>query len=179
MAERSTPQLIVSRSVFAALALVIVFLQLLPLDTVPGRWAAPDFLLACTLAWVSRRPDFLPVWIIAAVFLLTDLLFQRPPGLWAALVIILTEVLRTRATRMRNVPLALEWGAVAMGIIAITVANRVILAIVMTPQAPLGLTLIQMIMTILIYPVVIVVAQFVFGVARPAPGQTNSYGQRL
>lgn len=179
MAERPTAQIMVSRTVFVALACVIIFLQLLPLDTVPGSWAAPDLLLACTLAWVSRRPDYLPVYVVAVVFLLTDLLFQRPPGLWTALVIILTEVLRTRAHRMRSVPLALEWGAVAMGIIGITVANRVILAIVMTPQAPLGLTLIQMIMTILVYPVVLIIAHFAFGVTRPAPGQTNNFGHRL
>ncbi len=179
MAEHPTAHIILSRAIFIALALVIVFIQLLPLNTVPGNWAAPDLLLACTLAWVSRRPSFLPVYIVAALFLLTDLLLQRPPGLWTALVIVLTEMLRARAQRMRSVPLALEWGAVAMGIVGITVANRIILAIVMTPQAPLGLTLIQMIMTILIYPVVLVVAHYAFGVTRPAPGQTNNYGHRL
>ncbi|MEJ6397487.1 rod shape-determining protein MreD [Yoonia sp. 208BN28-4] len=179
MAERSTPQIWMRRMVFISVALMIVFLQLLPLDTIPGQWAAPDFLLACTLAWVSRRPDFLPVYIIAAIFLLTDLLFQRPPGLWTALVIILTEILRVRARNMRSVPIAVELGAVAIGIIGITVANRVILAIVMTPQAPLGLTLIQMLMTIAIYPVVLFAAQYVFGIARTTPGQTNSYGHRI
>jgi rod shape-determining protein MreD len=172
-------QILISRCTFVALALMIVFMQLLPLDTVPGSWAAPDFLLACTLVWVSRRPDYLPVIVIALIFLLTDLLFQRPPGLWTALVLILTEILRARARRLRDIPLALEWGVVAIGILIITVINRVMLAIVMTPQAPLGLTLIQMVMTIAAYPLVLIAAHYVFGISRPAPGQTNNFGHRL
>lgn len=179
MADRPSAQLFIHRLVFVGLALLIVFFQLLPLDTQPGNWAAPDILLACTLAWVSRRPDYLPVYVIAALFLLTDLLFQRPPGLWTALVVILSEMLRARAQSIRNMPIGLELFTVAVGIVGITLANRVVLAIVMTPQAPLGLTLIQMIMTIATYPLILIVAHFAFGVTRPAPGQTNSFGHRL
>ncbi len=179
MAERPTAQIMINRAVFAGLALLLVFMQLLPLETVPGSWAAPDFLLACTLVWVSRRPDYLPVLVIALIFFLTDLLYQRPPGLWTALVLILTEVLRTRARSIRDIPLALEWGVVAIGILMITLINRLALAIVMTQQAPLGLTLIQMVMTIAVYPVVLIVAHYAFGVTRPAPGQTNNFGHRL
>ena len=119
------------------------------------------------------------IWIGRAVFLLTDLLFQRPPGLWAALVVVLTETLRSRSRGLRNVPLVLEWGTVAFGIVAITLANRLVLAIMLTPQAPLTLTLIQMVMTIMIYPVVVLVAQVLFGLTRPAPGQVDSLGHRL
>jgi rod shape-determining protein MreD len=73
----------------------------------------------------------------------------------------------------------LEWGTVAFGIVAITLANRLVLAIMLTPQAPLTLTLIQMVMTIMIYPVVVLVAQVLFGLTRPAPGQVDSLGHRL
>lgn len=179
MAEAPSTTVWFGRAVFLALALVLIFLQLVPLNLEPGGWAPPDLLLAVTVAWVARRPDYAPFIVIAVLFLLTDLLFQRPPGLWSALVIILTEVLRTRAARIRNMPLLLEWGSVAVGIIAITIVNRIVLAIVMMPQAPLGLTLIQMLMTIAVYPVVVIVAHFLFGVSRPAPGAVDSLGHRL
>lgn len=179
MADAPSAQIWTGRVIFFVLALIIIFAQLLPLDMSPGGWAAPDFLLALALAWVARRPDFAPVLVIAAIFLLTDLLFQRPPGLWAALVLILTEIIRARTQGFRNMPLALEWGSVAVGIVGITLANRAMLTIAMTPQAPLGLTLIQMIMTILSYPLVVAVAHFVFGVTRAAPGQVNALGHRL
>jgi rod shape-determining protein MreD len=57
--------------------------------------------------------------------------------------------------------------------------NRVVLMVVMSPQQPLALTLIEMVMTIVFFPLVIVIAQFVFGVARPALGQVDSRGHRL
>lgn len=179
MAEAFSGSVWAKRSVFVALAFVIIVMQLVPLDMRPPRWAPPDLLLAFTLVWVARRPDYLPVIVIAAVFLLTDLLFQRPPGLWAGLVVILTETLRRRARELRNMPLALEWGTIAFGIVAITLANRVVLAIVMTPQAPLGLTLSQMVLTIAIYPVVVFVSHYLLGVRRLAPGAIDGKGQKL
>lgn len=179
MADTPATQVVIGRAVFIALVAVLIFAQLVPLNLEPGGWAPPDLLLAVTVAWVARRPDYAPFYVVAVVFLLSDLLFQRPPGLWAALVLVMTEVIRTRALSIRNMPLALEWGSVAVGIVAITLANRVVLAIVMLPQAPLGLTLIQMLMTIAAYPVVVIVAQYLFGVARPAPGAVDSLGHRL
>ena len=179
MADSPAARIWIGRAVYLAVATAIVFLQLLPIDTAPPAWAPPDLLLAVTLAWVARRPEFLPFFVVFLVFLLTDLLFQRPPGLWAALVLILTETVRSRSRGLRNVPLALEWGTVATGIVAITLGNRLVLAIVMTPQAPLTPTLVQMVLTIVIYPVVVVVAQVLFGLTRPAPGQVDSLGHRL
>lgn len=179
MAETPTMQVWTGRLIFIAVIGLIMFIQLLPLDTRPDVWPVPDLMLIVALAWSARRPDYAPVTIVALLFLLADLLFQRPPGLWAGLVVILTEVLRRRARQIRNSPLALEWGSVAVGIVAITLIYRIALAIVMTPQPALGLTLVQMVMTIVLYPVVLVIAHFVFGVSRPAPGQTDSYGHRL
>lgn len=179
MAEAPSTRIWFNRAVFVALAFVIIVVQLVPLDMRPVIWASPDILLAATLAWVARRPDYLPVAVIAAVFLLTDLLFQRPPGLWAALVVLLTEAVRKRARGIRNMPLLLEWGTIAFGIVAITLINRLVLAVVMTAQPPLGLTLIQMIATILSYPLVVLVAYAIFGVSRPAPGEVDGRGHRL
>jgi rod shape-determining protein MreD len=179
MAERADTQVWINRGVFVLLAFIIVVAQLAPLDMRPAVWAAPDILLAITLVWVARSPQYLPVFVVAALFLMTDLLFQRPPGLWAALVVILTETLRRQNREIRTMPLLVEWGTITIGIGAITVINRLILAIVMVPQAPLGLTLIQMITTIAIYPLIVFAAHIVFGVTRSAPGQVGSRGQRI
>lgn len=170
MADTNTANLWINRGIFLLLAFALIVIRLVPLDARPQVWAPPDLLLAVTLVWVARRPAYLPVYIIAALFLMTDLLFQRPPGLWAALVVLLTETVRRRAHEFRSAPLILEWSSVAFGIVAITLANRLVLALVMTPQAPLGLTLIEMILTILVYPVCVFVAYGLFGVGRPNLG---------
>ncbi|WP_458791182.1 rod shape-determining protein MreD [Yoonia sp. MH D7] len=179
MAEPAPSRVWFGRLVFILIVLGVLFVQILPLSSRPIIWAAPNWGLAITLAYVARRPDFAPIIVIAALFFLIDLLSMSPPGLWAGLVVILTEMLRKRAKRLRNMPFAFEWGTVAVGIVAITLLNRAVLLVVMTTQAPLGLTLIQMVTTIIFYPVVVLVAHYVFGVSRPLPGQTDSRGQHL
>jgi rod shape-determining protein MreD len=49
----------------------------------------------------------------------------------------------------------------------------------MLPPVPLGLTLLQMVLTILAYPLAVAAAWGVFGISRPAPGEVNALGQRL
>lgn len=161
------------------ICLVLIFLHLLPLDTLPPRWAAPDLMLTVTLAWVARRPDFAPALLIGGLFLLADLLFQRPPGLMTALVVIVTEMFRARARGLRSVPFPLEWASVSLGIFAIAIVNRVVLAMVLLPVPSLTLTLSQVALTCLCYPLVVGLAYIVFGVSRPAPGAVDALGHRL
>lgn len=179
MAERPSTRRWLGRLSFTLIAVVLIFARLLPLDTMPRHWAPPDIVLAITVAWVVRRPDFLPAWLIVAIFLLCDILFQRPPGLWTLMVLILTEGLRSRSEGLRNVPFLLEWATVAVGLILIAVLNRTILAILLEPRAPLGLTLSQLALTILVYPVILLASQILFGMRRPAPGEVDGLGHPL
>ena len=179
MAETPTMQILTGRMLFVGLCGTVLFFQLLPLDARPETWPMPDFLLLLVVLWSARRPDYAPVTFIAILMLMADLLLQRPPGLWAGLAVIFTEVLRRRSRQLRNSPFLLEWGSVAAGIIAINMVNRVAMAVVLLPQPAIGLTLIQMVMTILAYPIVVLVAHAIFGVSRPAPGETDSFGHRL
>lgn len=179
MADSPTTQVWIGRAMFAALTLAIVFVQLLPLETMPRSIGFPDAMLCLVLTWAARRPDYVPALLIGAVFLLADFLFQRPPGLWTALVLILTEMLRARAAGLRAMPFPVEWATVAAGIVGITIAYRAVLAMVLVPQAPLGLTLTQMVLTILFYPVVVGLSHVVFGVSRPAAGAVDSRGHRI
>ena len=179
MAEVTTRRVWTGRMLYATLAILILFIQLLPLQTLPRSWGAPDFLLLFTLAWAARRPDFVPALLVAGAFFLSDLLLQRPPGLWTGLVLILSELLRSRAKSMRSLPFPLEWAFVAVGIAAITLVNRATLVMVLVPVASLGLTLIQMALTIVVYPVVVVISHYLLRVSRPAQGAVDEFGHRL
>ena len=207
MDENVTRRRWLGRMTFVLLGLFIIFTHLIPLETVPPslggstlepivqpratagtetdvlydpvRWIAPDLLILLALAWVTRRPSFAPTLATGLLFLLADMLFQRPPGLWAALMLILSEILRGRARSMRTVPFWLEWATVSFGIVAITVIYRFTLSMVLVPQAPLGLTLLQLMLTITMYPAAVFVSYAVFGVNRPAPGEVDALGHRL
>lgn len=178
MANTSPARIWMMRAAFPALALVLLFFHLLPLDTTPSRWAPPDILLALALTWSLRRPDYVPALLLGATMLMADMLFQRPPGLYALLVVLGCEFLKSRVLPHRETAFAAEWFAVAVVICAIVVLNRAILAVLAVSQAPLGLTLIQAVLTIVAYPVVVIFSQHVMGVRKLSPSEAEALGSR-
>ncbi|MGR3761849.1 rod shape-determining protein MreD [Roseobacteraceae bacterium NS-SX3] len=178
MANTAPARIWAMRAAFPALALAIMFFHLLPLDTLPRRWAPPDLLVALAVAWSLRRPDFVPALSVALTLFLADLLFHRPPGLWAMLVVLGCEFLKSRVPPQRETPFAGEWFAVAVVIAAITVANRLVLGIMGVVQAPLALVAIQMVMTILAYPLVVLASQSLMGVRKLSPAEAEALGSR-
>jgi rod shape-determining protein MreD len=166
------------RAGYLALCLAVLFFQLLPLETVPRNLAGPDLLLAFTLAWALRRPDYVPVLSIAAVTLLADFLLQRPPGLWAALVVLISGAVKRRAGGLRDQTFAVEWLNVSIAVIVVMLANRLVLSTLLIPQAPLGLASVQTLMTIVTYPLVALITAFAFGVQPIQPGEAETFGGR-
>lgn len=167
------------RAVFVLCALLIMFFHLLPLDPSPSRWAGPDVLVAAVFAWAVRRPDYVPVLLVTGVMLLADMLLQRPPGLWAVLVVCASEWLKSRERRQRETTFALEWLTVAGTLIVITMIYRTAMMVLILSPGALMLSLVQVLMTILVYPIVVGLSYFVFGVRRAAPGDVDRLGRTI
>ncbi len=172
MTEASRGHLWAMRGLFAALCALVIFWRLLPLDTLPPGWAGPDLITALAFAWVLRRPAYAPALLVAIVVLVADIMFQRPPGLWAALVVLGCETLKARAPGLRDMGFGPEWLVVGVVTLGVTLLYRLSLAVLLVPQAPLGLSLMQMAMTVLCYPLVVLASSLLFGVhkARPSEG---------
>lgn len=166
-------------ALWLALAAAWMFSRMLPLTPVAGGWPLPDLLLVVTLGWVMRRPAHLPAVAIGLVWLVEDMLTLRPPGLWALMVLAGTEFLRARHAMVREINLGLEWAIVAGVIAAMWLGNRLILAIVMVPNVPLDLSLMQLLATVALYPVAVFVLHFVLQVRKPATGELDELGRRL
>lgn len=166
------------RLLFLALAGALMFTQLLPLEMSPGQFPGPDILMLLIFSWVIMRPAILPITLIAAVVLLSDILFMRPLGLWTLLVVLASEFLRTRATALRDTPFPLEWLLVAGVTAAVFMANALVLAVFAVSQAGLGLTLIGLIATIIAYPLVVILAGRTFGLRKIATGEVDKLGRR-
>jgi rod shape-determining protein MreD len=179
MAEPRPAPVWAHRALFAGLAFALLFLRLLPLGSVAGAWPGPDLLVCLTFAWVLRRPDYTPVLLIAAVLLLEDLLLMRPPGLWTAIIVLASEFLRQRGALAREISFAVEWLMVAAVMAASLMAFRCVLMLAMLPQVNLGQAMIQLIASILCYPVVVGASRLAFGVRKPATGEIDAYGRRL
>ncbi|KEO60346.1 hypothetical protein [Thioclava indica] len=179
MIDPLTSRRIRYRALYVAIALVLILVRMLPVDHTPGGLPGPDLTLAITLAWLLRRPEYVPALLIVAVFLLEDMLFWRPIGLWALIVLGATEFLRAREQSLRDLPFALEWALVAAILVAMMVVKRVVLIVVLLDQPSLGLELFQMLMTLAAYPVVVLVSRVGFGLRRAAPGEVDAFGHRL
>ncbi len=166
------------RLVYAGLALAILFFQLLPLDTSPGFWAGPDLLIALTLAWSLRRPDYVPVLLIALVLLMADLLLLRPPGLLSALSVAATMFLRNRMSGQGETGFVGEWISVSMLLVGLALSYRLALTLTAVERAPFYLSASQVLLTIGCYPLVVAVSQTLFGVRRLAPADAEALGNR-
>lgn len=179
MAEATPASRWTYRGVFLALVALVIFAKLLPLHPGPGQFPGPDILILMACAWVVRRPDYLPVTMIAAVFLIADLLLMRPPGLWTALTILGLEALRRRSVALRDSGFLTEWLTVCVVISIVFLANTLVLGIFVVEQPGLGLTLIRLIATLLVYPVVVVLAARSVGLRKISPGDVDRLGHRL
>ena len=166
-------------ALFIAIVIVVVFARLIPLQTTPSSWAAPDLLICLCFSWVLRRPDYMPVLLVAIVMLGTDFLFMRPPGLMAALTVLGAEFLRSRSHVLRELSFSLEWGMVAGVITGIMVANRVALIFVMAPRPSLSLSLSQLLLTLAVYPIVVAFSRYGLGIRKISPGEVDALGHRI
>lgn len=151
---------------FVALSVLLVLAKLLPLYPAAEGWPAPDLLFCMLVAWMIRRPDLLPMPVVAVVFLWADLMLMRPPGLWAAFAVLAGEWLRRRQRGLRAAPLLAEPGLLAGLMVAMILAHWAVLAVLFVDQPPLGWQLLQVPGTVLAYPVVAMALHWGLGLRR-------------
>lgn len=154
------------RMLFLALCAAVIIVKMLPLSLQATGVPGPDLLLALCLAWLLRQPAVVPLVSILVVFLLADFLFQRPPGLWTALVIVTSESLRRWRFTMTEFTFFLEWSAFAAAVFVLILVERLVLWMLLVDLAPLGLSLAHAIVTAAIYPLVVAVSKFLFGLRK-------------
>ena len=67
---------------------------------------------------------------------------------------------------MTEFPFLLEWSAFTGAVLAMTLAERVLLWVLMIDPAPLGLSLAHAIVTAAIYPLIVGISKFLFGLRK-------------
>ena len=153
------------RGAWLLLMTALIVLAMMPGEAVPRRWPLPDVMLILTFAWLARRPDEVPVALLALVFLSADFLSGEAPGLRAALVLMAGEHLRARAGR-REDPLS-EWARAAVLILLVTIVDRLALGLTLAPAPPLGPVVLRGLAGAAAYPVAAAITVYVLGVRRP------------
>ncbi|MFV0408898.1 MAG: rod shape-determining protein MreD [Paracoccus sp. (in: a-proteobacteria)] len=161
---------LIATCAYVGICLVIMFFELMPLA--PGRPgpAAPDLALCLTLAWVLRRPDQLPVLVIATMMMLGDIMLGRPFGLWSLIVLVGSEFLRGRGQVWADQPFLFEWLRVSLLMGLMMVAARVIMVLFLLPVPGLAPIAMQWLATVVAYPLVVLVIHMI-GVRRMSPAE--------
>ena len=179
MADTLYARIWLGRLAYALCSFLILFIGLVPLGFTPRFLPQPDVLLCLTLAFALRRPDFVPVWLLALVFLLSDILLMRPVGLWTAIVILAVEMTRLQEYRFRELVFPFEWAYVAGVILLALIVNRVVLSLALVPQLSFGTVMLHFLFTALIYPLIVAFCVLLLRLHKVTPDEAIRYGHRL
>ena len=176
MVDPITSRRVLFRGIFLMLCGFLIFYKLLPLSTLPSRIPSPDLLFVFTAAWIMRRPNFAPVWLIVPLHLLADLLFMRPPGLWAAISLLGYEFLRNKRLGPSEIPIVGEIPLAAGAFTAMFVSYTVVLLVFGVQTAGLWPSVLHILITIAAYPFAILATHFIFRVRKLRPGDIDDDG---
>ena len=162
-----TPRGMIYPLIFVFISLLFMFFRMLPLDLTVRNWTAPDFLICFMLAWSMRKPEAVPSILIAAIFLIQDFLFQRPPGLYAALALLLCEWSKRQALLAEEFPFLIEWLTAPMAMVALFVSYRLVLSLSLSALAPFRLSLFELLITIVSYPIIVGICRYALRLKSP------------
>ena len=139
--------------VYFCIGLFIIFFQILPLHTIPQTWSGPNVLLVFFAVIVSKRPEFTSSVLIASIFLIEDFFLMRPPGLMSSLTVLGFYFLKRKFQNQEVNSFISCWGSVTTCLTIILLLYYFISILFFIPSAGFRLTLIELIVTLALYPV--------------------------
>ena len=175
MVDQNALELWLYRLLACLLVLLWVFVSLLPTPGSGGALPWPDLAYCLMIAWILRRPEFMPFPLVVFLGLIMDFLFFKVPGAWTLIVLLGTEILRKSSENEGNSGFAYEGLAVGGALVGAFLGHRALLAIFGVPQPPLGGTLLELVFTALAYPLVVLVSVFIFRIKRPDLTESLSF----
>ena len=139
--------------VYFCIGLLIIFFQILPLQTTPQAWSGPNVLLVFFAAIVTKRPEFTSSFLVASIFLIEDFFLMRPPGLMSSLTVLGFYFLKRKFQYKESNSLLFGWGSVTTCLTIILLLYYFISILLFIPSAGFRLTLMELIVTLALYPV--------------------------
>ncbi len=179
MEDISAFRLWIHRTGFLGIGLVSVLWSVIPFDLSAEALPDPDLFYCLTMAFLVRRPEYVPIWTVFVVFFMRDVLTLAPLGLSTLMIIIASEVVRTNVQAFREYIFGLEWLWVATMFTIITLIQNTVLTLTFADTPRLVEQVPLILFTVLAYPVIVWVIRYVFRITRPRPGESDAWGKRL
>lgn len=179
MADLTPTQFWIRRGGFLAIALILQIQALIPLDMTANRIPGPDILFGLTMAYVIRRPEYVPLWSIVLVFFLRDIISMAPLGIWTFIMVISTEIVRSNLQAFREYYFGIEWLWISILFAGALLALQLALFLSLSFTPKFVDQLYQFLFTAGLYPVIVGIMRYGFRIDRPAAGKTDGWGQRI
>ena len=139
--------------VYFCIGMLIIFFQILPLQTTPQTWSGPNVLLVFFAAIVTKRPEFSSSFLIAIIFLIEDFFLMRPPGLMSSMTVLGFYFLKRKFQNQEEMSLLFVWGSVATCLSFILMLYYFISILLFIPSAGFRLTLMEIMVTLALFPI--------------------------
>ena len=139
--------------IYFCIGLLIIFFQILPLQTTPQTWSGPNVLLVFFAAIVSKRPELISSFLLASIFLIEDFFLMRPPGLMSALTVLGFYFLKRKFQTQEVNSFMFGWGSVTACLTTILLLYYFISILLFIPSAGFKLSLMELLMTLALYPI--------------------------
>tara|TARA_B100001248_G_scaffold202815_1_gene156993 strand:+ start:872 stop:1387 length:516 start_codon:yes stop_codon:yes gene_type:complete len=139
--------------IYFCIGLLIIFFQILPLQTTPQTWSGPNILLVFFAAIVTKRPDLTSSFLVGSIFLIEDFFLMRPPGLMSSLTVLGFYFLKRKFQYQEGNSFILGWVSVTTCLTIILLLYYFISILLFIPSAGIRLTLMELIVTLALYPV--------------------------
>ena len=85
-----------------------------PATFLSGSFSFPNLVYCLVCAWIVRSPQWAPAPVVAVVFFSLEVIYGLPPGLWTALMLVATELLRAGTPQLGRYTFVVEWAMVSL-----------------------------------------------------------------
>lgn len=165
-------------ALFLSLGFFSILAAMLPLGLSADSLIMPDLFFCMTFYWVVRSAKTAPITLIFGIVFFADVMLARPLGLWTLIVVLAMEFTRYQRFPIREQMFIVEWilFALLFGVSLLINALLLMLSFSSTPDLDLSVQFFGM--TVLTYPLVMLVLHYIFRIrAEQAPKGNNRLGR--
>ena len=171
-------KVLLNQSLYFLIFILGHFSLLAPISLVPVNILLPEIMLLITLVLIIRNPDYVPIWLIFLVFMLSDFLLTKPLGLNTFITIIITEFVRRNRPAFIEMLFFSEWLLIAIILLLASISKQILLIFTLSERQNWINIFPQIGVDILIYPIIVGLVRIIFKVKKSEESISYSISSR-